>query len=164
MSVVSDIGYSNMLSQENIQPLSRFASIRSSLSSIYRNYDFHLGLIKVIGLAILLSLLSATLALTSSMYQMENAHNSSDCIRLSGQTFGSYELNDSTCLKQFELPDNELFVSVCIHQQSTIIDFRQFAHGKPTKHGLYLTLNQWKYLKRLHTYIDNSIQTHHVKG
>ena len=38
-SFFCDIAYSSMLSQENVQPLSRFASIRSSLSSIYQNYD-----------------------------------------------------------------------------------------------------------------------------
>lgn len=72
-----------MLSQENPYPLSRFASIRSSLSSIYRNYDFHLDLIKMIGTVVLLSLLSASLVLTNSVYEMEKANtHKSDCIQL----------------------------------------------------------------------------------
>ena len=144
------------------QPLSRwrFASIRSSLSSIYQNYDFHFDIIKMTGIIVLLSLLSATLVMTNSVYEMERKHNGSDCIRLPGQTYDSNEQWNSTLcdyMKQFPLPE-EYFITVCLYQKTVRIDFRKFINGKPTILGFYLKLNQWNYLKRLQKYIDLSIK------
>ena len=137
-----------MSSQE--YPL-RFESIRSSLSSIYQNYDFHINVIKMVGIVVLLSLLSATLVITNSVYEMERQHNSSDCIRLPRQTYDSNEqLNSTLCgyIRRFRLPE-EYFVTVCLCQKTVRIDFRKFINGKPTIQGFFLNLNQWNYLKRL---------------
>lgn len=149
-----------MSSLENLPPLSRFASIRSSLSSIYQNYDFHFDIIKMTGIIVLLSLLSATLVMTNSVYEMERKHNGSHCIRLPGQTYDSNEQWNSTLcdyMKQFPLPE-EYFITVCLYQKTVRIDFRKFINGKPTILGFYLKLNQWNYLKRLQKYIDLSIK------
>lgn len=142
--------------------LSRFASIRSSLSSIYRNYDFHFDLIKMTGLVVLLSLISATLVMTNSVYQMEKVYNkSSDCNELLTKlTYDSNDQGNNTLcdyLKDFKLPE-EYYVTVCRYQQVTNIDFRKFINGKPTIQGLYLNLRQWNYLKRLYKYIDMAIE------
>ena len=146
-----------MPSQEH--PL-RFASIRSSLSSIYQNYDFHFDIIKMVGIVVILSLLSTTLVMTNSVYDMERKHNSSDCIRITGQTYDSNEQWNSTLcgyIKQFRLPE-EYYVTVCLYQKTVRIDFRKFINGKPTIQGFYLNVNQWNYLKRLQKYIDLSIK------
>ena len=148
------------------QPLSRwrFASIRSSLSSIYQNYDFHFDIIKMTGIIVLLSLLSTTLVMTNSVYKMEKAkkHNKSDCIHsfTPEVTFDSQgQWNETLCdyMKQFPLPE-DYYVTVCLYQKTVRIDFRKFINGKPTILGFYLKLNQWNYLKRLQKYIDLSIK------
>ena len=133
-----------MSSLENVPPLSRFASIRSSLSSIYQNYDFHFDIIKMTCIMVLLSLLSATLVMTSSVYEMERKHNGSDCIRLPGQTYDFNEQwNNTLCdyMKQFPLP-REYYFTVCLYQKTVRIDFRKCINGRPTIQGFYLKLNQ----------------------
>ena len=92
--------YRNMFSEGHTPSLSRFTSIRSSLSSIYRNYDFHFDLINMTGLVVLLSLISATLVLTTSVYEMEKVYNRSDCMQFS--TDLNYPWNDTNCIKEFE--------------------------------------------------------------
>lgn len=134
---------------------SQYASIRSSLSSIYRNYDFHLGIIKITGICIMLSLICTTLVLTSSLYKIDKGYNKTECIQLLDKS--DFPWNDTHCIQLFELPDNELYVRVCRYQESVILDIRRFHRGQATSIGLYLNLNQWNYLERLQNAIDKSI-------
>ncbi|CAC5368666.1 unnamed protein product [Mytilus coruscus] len=103
---------------ENCQQLDRLASVRSGLSSIYRNYDFHLSLVKMTGSVVLLSLLSASLVLTNSMYQIEkaNVRNRSECITSQAPEDTQTQSNNTLCsyLKPFQLP-GEYFVTVCLY-------------------------------------------------
>lgn len=88
------------------------------------------------GIIVLLSLLSATLVMTNSVYEMERKHNGSDCIRLPGQTYDSNEQWNSTLcdyMKQFPLPE-EYFITVCLYQKTVRIDFRKFINGKKAHH------------------------------
>lgn len=146
---------------ENCQQLDRLASVRSGLSSIYRNYDFHLSLVKMTGSVVLLSLLSASLVLTNYMYQIEkaNVRNRSECITSQAPEDTQTQSNNTLCsyLKPFQLP-GEYFVTVCLYQKIVRLDFRKFLNGKPTIQGLYLDVNQWNYLKRLQNHIDTSIE------
>lgn len=114
------------------------------------------------GIVVLLSLISATLVLTNSVYEMEKVYNrSSDCLQLltTGQADESNELwNNTLCdyRRQFRLPDGH-YVTVCLHQKEVVMIFQNLSHGKSPL-ALYLNLRQWNYLKRLQKYIDISIE------
>ncbi|CAC5373659.1 unnamed protein product [Mytilus coruscus] len=134
---------------------SQFASIRSSLSSIYRNYDFHLGVIKITEICIILSLICTTLVLTSSLYEIDEGFNKTGYIHLLDKL--GFPWNDTHCIQSFELPDKELYVRMCRYQASVILDIIKFHIGQATSFGLYLNFNQWNYLERLQNAIDKSI-------
>ena len=51
------------------------SSIRSSLCSLYKNYDFHLDILKITGVIVLLSIMSVTLAITSNLYKVDTTKN-----------------------------------------------------------------------------------------
>jgi hypothetical protein len=78
-------------------------------------------LIKMTGIVILLSLLSTGVILTNSVYEMENVHNSSDCIQLSAtkETSEFQTWNDTLCnyMKPFKLA-GEYYVTVCLYQKA----------------------------------------------
>ena len=60
----------------------RHSSVRSSISSWYRNYDIHFDILKLMGVLVVLLIMSATLTMTSNLYTSENSQNITDCIRL----------------------------------------------------------------------------------
>jgi len=50
----------------------RHSRLASSLSSLYKNYDIHLDIVKITGVLVLLSLMSATLAITNNLHVCES--------------------------------------------------------------------------------------------
>ncbi|CAG2236254.1 unnamed protein product [Mytilus edulis] len=139
----------------------RTSRLRSSLSSLYANYDFHLDMVKVMGVIVLLSVTSATLAVTNNLHVCKSykSHNATDCIRLTHHPVDSLrQYNSSICdfFQQFDLPQ-DYKATVCRYQREVRIDFRQFISGHPTIKGLYFNTRQWQYLKRLIPHIDKSI-------
>ena len=60
----------------------RHSRLTSSLSSLYKNYDIHMDIVKITGVLVLLSLMSVTLAITNNLHVCESKTNSSDCIKL----------------------------------------------------------------------------------
>ncbi|CAC5357664.1 unnamed protein product [Mytilus coruscus] len=139
----------------------RTSRLRSSLSSLYANYDFHLDMVKVMGVIVLLSVASATLAITNNLHVCESSksQNATDCIRLTHHPVDSIrQYNSSICdfFQQFELPQ-DYKAAVCRYQREVRIYFRQFISGHPTIKGLYFNTRQWRYLKRLIPHIDSSI-------
>jgi len=132
-------------------------SIRSSLSSLYKNYDVHLDILKITGVIVLLSIMSATLAITSNLYKVDTTKNVTDCIRLTAQ-MEDQQFNTTLCryIKQYPLPEN-YFVTICSYQGEIRIDFRKFINNYPTIQGVYLNTRQWNYLKRLSSRIDEAI-------
>ena len=60
----------------------RHSRLASSLSSLYKNYDIHMDIVKITGVLVLLSLMSVTLAITNNLHVCESKNNSSDCIKL----------------------------------------------------------------------------------
>ena len=113
------------------------------------------------GIVVLLSLISATLVMTNSIYQMEKVCNRTDCIQLlTEQTLQSSEQwNDTMCdyRRQFQLPDG-YYVTVCSHQNKVRIIFQELLPWKSTYQAADLNLRQWNYLKRLYKYIDIAIK------
>ena len=74
----------------------RSDSIRSSLSSLYKNYDFHLDILKLTGVIVLVSMISATLAVINNVHVCARPHKMTDCIILS--TASAYPpLNSRVC-------------------------------------------------------------------
>ena len=132
-------------------------SIRSSLSSLYKNYDFHLDILKITGVIVLLSIMSVTLAITSNLYKVDTIKNVTDCIRLTAQT-EDQQFNTTLCryIKQYPLPEN-YFVTICSYQGEIRIDFLNFINNYPTIQGLYLNTRQWNYLKILTPHIEKCI-------
>ena len=55
----------------------RNSRLKSSLSSVYKNYDFHWDIMNITGLLVLLIIMSATLAITNNLYVCEKALNTS---------------------------------------------------------------------------------------
>lgn len=127
-------------------------SLRSSFGSLYKNYDFHLNVLKMTGIVVLLSIMSATLAITSNLHVCKNE---TDCIRL---VTASKPFNNTLCsyLKRYPLPD-DYFVTVCAYHGDVRIDVRKFIHDQPTALGYFLNTRQWMYLKRLVPHIDKYI-------
>ncbi|CAC5416576.1 unnamed protein product [Mytilus coruscus] len=139
----------------------RTSRLRSSLSSLYANYDFHLDMVKVMGVIVLLSVTSVTLAITNNLHVCEShkTQNATDCIRLTSHPADTIkQYNSSICdyIHQFELPQ-DYKATVCLYQREVRVDFRQFISGHPTIKGLYFNTRQWQYLKRLIPHIDSSI-------
>lgn len=58
-------------------------SIRSSLSSLFSNYDLHFSFIKLMSLLMLLSIMCVTITITSNIGSCENKSSVRDCIKLS---------------------------------------------------------------------------------
>lgn len=129
------------------------ASLRSSTSSLYRNYDFHFDIVKLTGVVVLLSLMTATLAMVTHVHTCEY---NTDCIELT--TSEAPTMNDSLCTyaQQFPLPKNYV-VTVCTYQGEVRIDVRKFIGGRPTILGYFMNTEQWNHLKRLTPRIDNAI-------
>lgn len=139
----------------------RHSRLASSLSSLYKNYDIHMDIVKIIGVLVLLSLMSATLTITNNLHVCESKNNSSDCIKLATIPVTiNQQFNSTLCsfMKQFEMP-GEYYVTICVYQKEVRIDFRQFINGYPTVKGLYFNVRQWQYLKRLESHIDKLITT-----
>ena len=138
----------------------RHGSIRSSISSLYRNYDFHFDILKLTGVVVLLSIMSATLAITSNIHIGEKPVNISDCIRLRTTDTKQQQLDFNSCsyIKQFRLPE-EYYVTICRYQGVIRIDVRKFLNDRPTIQGFFLNTNQYRYLKRLISHIDESISS-----
>lgn len=55
----------------------RNSRLKSSLSSVYKNYDVHWDIMNITGLLVLLTIMSATLAMTNNIYVCEKALNTS---------------------------------------------------------------------------------------
>ena len=82
----------------------RHSRLASSLSSLYQNYDIHMDIVKITGVLVLLSLMSATLAITNTLHVCESKNNSSDCIKLvTIPVTISQQFNSTLCnfMKQF---------------------------------------------------------------
>lgn len=128
------------------------ASLRSSVSSIYRNYDFHFDVLKLTGVVVLLSVMAATLGLVSNIRPCQYE---TDCKRLEAT---EVPMNNSLCTyaKQFDLP-NDYVVTVCTYQERVRIDVRKFVGNQPTILGYFLQTNEWNQLKRLTPSIDEAI-------
>lgn len=127
-------------------------SVRSSVSSLYRNYDFHLDVLKLTGVVVLLSIMAATLGLVVHWIPCQCE---TDCIKL--KTTRPL-LNDSACtyVKQFDLPEYYV-VTVCTYEERVRVDVRKFIGGQPTILGYFLSTEQWNHLKRLTSRIDSAI-------
>ncbi len=127
------------------------ASLRSSASSLYRNYDFHLNVLKLTGVVVLLALMTATLALITNPCTY-----SSDCIELKTS---EVPMNTSLCsyAKQFPLP-KDYIVTVCTYQERVRIDVRRFIGDRATILGYFLNTEQWNHLKQLIPKIDQAIR------
>lgn len=139
----------------------RTSRLGSSLSSLYQNYDFHLDIVKITGVLVLLSLMSATLAITNNLHVCESRQNVSDCIKITTKPYDiDRQYNSSLCdyVRQFDLPQ-QYRATVCLYEKEVRIDFRLFMNGHPTIKGLYFNTRQWKYLKRLVPHIDKSISS-----
>lgn len=132
----------------------RTSRLGSSLSSMYQNYDFHVDIVRVL---VLISLMSATLAITSNLHVCHSSQNVYDCIQLRTHpvdTLNAY--NSSLCeyIRQFDLPQTYRVtyrVTVCLFQKEVRIDFRYFINENPTIKG------QCNYLKRLVPNIGEAI-------
>jgi hypothetical protein len=133
------------------------SSIRSSLCSLYKNYDFHLDILKIPGVIVLLSIMNATLAITSNLHKVDTTKNVTDCIRLTAQ-MEDQQFNTTFCryIKQYPLPE-KYFVTICSFQGEIRIDFRKFINNYPTIQGVYLNTRQWNYFKGLSSHIDEAI-------
>ena len=145
------------ISHCNTVPISfRNRSIRSSLSSLYKNYDFHLDILKLTGVVVLLSIMSATLAITSNLHVCKG-ENTTDCIKLTTQPV-DLQFNSTLCsyMKQYQLPGG-YYTTVCSYQGYIRIDVRKFINDRPTIQGFFVNTRQWNYLKRLKNSIDKSI-------
>ncbi|CAC5378379.1 unnamed protein product [Mytilus coruscus] len=99
----------------------RTSRLRSSLSSLYANYDFHLDMVKVMGVIVLLSVTSVTLAITNNLHVCESnkTQNATDCIRLTSHPVDTIkQYNSSICdyIQQFELPQ-DYKATVCLYQR-----------------------------------------------
>ena len=139
----------------------RHSSIRSSMSSLYRNFEIHLDILKLTGVVVLLSIMSVTLALTGNIYSREKSQNTTmiDCIR-SPTIYTRQQLYMSLCsyIKQYPLP-GDYYVTICTYQSNITVDVRFFLNGKPTIKGFFLNTNQYRYFKRLIPHIDKAIKT-----
>lgn len=136
----------------------RHSSIRSSISSLCRNFDIHLDIVKFTGVVVLLSIMSATLTLTSNIYSSEKSRNTTmiDCIRLP-TIDSSHQLSLCSYIKQYSLP-GDYYVTICTYQGYIRVDVRLFLEGKPTIKGFFLNTNQYRYFKRLTPHIDKAIE------
>ena len=102
----------------------RHSTLASSLSCLYKNYDIHLDILKVTGVLVLLSLMSATLAITNNLHACESKNCTSDCIKISTQQVEtSLQFNSTLCsyMKQWSLPQ-EYSVTLCLYQKEVRID------------------------------------------
>lgn len=96
----------------------RNSRLASSLSSLYKNYDFHLDIVKITGVLVLLSLMSVTLAITNNLHVCESKNCTSDCIKISTlQVETNQQFNSTLCsfTNQWSLPQ-EYRVSLCLYQ------------------------------------------------
>lgn len=103
--------------------------------------------------------MTATLTVTSNLSKANRTVNSSDCVRVITNEFDTVELNSSLCsyFKQYPLP-NQYYATICSYQGEIRIDLRKFINKHPSILGIYFNINQWNYLKRLDSFIDNSIK------
>ena len=102
------------------------------------------------GVVVLLSLVTATLAIVSHIPAGESTM---DCMELETSIPA---LNDSLCsyAKQFPL-SKDYFVVVCTYLGKVKIGVRRFIRARPTIQGYFLA--QWNHLKRLVPRIDVAI-------
>ncbi|CAC5369838.1 unnamed protein product [Mytilus coruscus] len=119
------------------------SSIAASLESLYENFNVHIHTLKWSGLVILLSMMLATLVVTTNIYSSVNlpSHNCSDCIQI--KTCGP---NICKFVKQINLPHNYI-LSIC--EQFDEVDIREFFRGKPTNNAVQLNIDQLRYIKRI---------------
>lgn len=132
--------------------MERSYSVRSSASSLYRNYDVHLDILKLTGIVVLLAIMAATLALITHVHP---CHYDTDCKEIQ---ISEVPMNDSLCsyVEQFSLSD-DYTLTVCNYQTKVRIDVRKFIGGHPTILGYFINTAQWNQLKRLTPKIDRAI-------
>lgn len=53
----------------------------------------------------------------------------------------------------------DVYLTVCSKRNVSVIEMRKFLNGRPTPHGLYLSLLQWTFLKRLVPFVDRKLHT-----
>ena len=154
-----------VFSRDNPQPLISFTSIRSSPSSIYRNYDFHLNLVKMTGTVVFLSIKSATLILTNSVYEMEKSLQQvwlhpADIPNTDISIWWTMEQNIVWLHERISTSRRILCYCVCLPDGSENWFWGHIQEKLTTTHKteLYLNLRQWNYLKRLQNHIDLSIE------
>lgn len=151
--------------RDNPQPLISFTSIRSSPSSIYRNYDFHLNLVKMTGTVVFLSIKSATLILTNSVYEMEKSLQQvwlhpADIPNTDISIWWTMEQHIVWLHERISTSRRILCYCVCLPDGSENWFWGHIQEKLTTTHKteLYLNLRQWNYLKRFQNHIDLSIE------
>ena len=129
-------------------------TVGSSLSSLYKQYAVHIKILKLTGIVTLVSMVAVTLAITTNIYTLEHRRNGTDLTIQPPVTVN----NSSLChfIKQFALPDH-YFVTVCLYQNEIRLDIPLFINGRPTIKGVYLTIKQFDFLKRLLPHLHKEI-------
>jgi len=51
----------------------------------------------------------------------------------------------------------EVYLTVCSMRNVSVIEMRKFYNGQPTSDGLFLSLVQWTFLKRLVPFVDKAL-------
>ena len=51
----------------------------------------------------------------------------------------------------------EVYLTVCSMRNTSVIEMRKFYNGHPTADGLFLSLVQWTFLKRLVPFVDKAL-------
>ena len=97
---------------------------------------------------------AVALAITTNIYTLEHRRNGTDITIQSQVTVNNSSL--SHFIKQFALPDHYC-VTVCLYQNEIRLDIRQFINGRPTIKGVYLTMKQFDFLKRLLPHLHKEI-------
>jgi hypothetical protein len=51
----------------------------------------------------------------------------------------------------------EVYLTVCSMRNTSVIEMRKFYNGQPTSDGLFLSLVQWTFLKRIIPFVDKTL-------
>jgi hypothetical protein len=58
------------------------------------------------------------------------------------------------CIKQFELPNSNKRISVCLYEGDIRVDIRVFLSNKPTIKGIYLSALEWKEFEKMYVNLN----------
>jgi len=101
----------------------RTSSVIFNLSSVYNNYKVHLDILKLTGVIVLFSVMTATLTVTNNLSKTNRILNNSDCVRIMTNEVDTVEWNTTLCsyFKQYPLPDY-FYATICSYQVEIRID------------------------------------------